>query len=246
MKFEGKKAVVIGGGGGMGRAICCEFAKEGADVAVVDLVLENAETVAKQVRDLRRKAIALKVDVADFQAFHDCINTVYKEFKRIDILVNGAGYGDLVPFAEMSEETWDRSIATHLKGTFNATRAVINGMISQHSGRIISISSIGGVTGTPNHCQYAAAKAGVIGLTKALAKEVAREGITVNAIAPGAIETPFVKDVPQSTVDMIMKATPVGRWGTSEEIAALIVYLASDEAGFVTGQVININGGYYI
>jgi 3-oxoacyl-[acyl-carrier protein] reductase len=246
MRFDGKKAVVVGGGGGMGRAICCGFAKEGADVAVLDLVLENAEKVAKEVRDSGHKAIAMKVDIGDFKTVHDCINGVYKEFKHIDILVNGAGYGDLVPFAEMTEETWDRCIATHLKGTFNAMRAVINGMISQHSGRIISISSIAGVTGTPKHCQYSAAKAGVIGLTKALAKEVASEGITVNAIAPGAIKTPFVKNVPQSSLDIFIKATLAGRWGTPEEIAALVLYLASDEAGFVTGQVININGGQYI
>lgn len=246
MKFKGKVAAVTGGGGGMGRSISLEFAKEGADIAILDLVPGNAEKLANQVRDLGRKAIALKVDVADFQAVNDSINRVYQEFKRIDILINAAGYAQYVPFAEMTEEMWDASIGTHLKGTFNATRAVIRGMTSQRSGRIISISSVAGVTGTPKGCHYSAAKAGVIGFTKALAKEVAPLGITVNAIAPGAIDTPFLDAVARDLLEMYIKATPVGRLGKPEEIAALCLYLASEEASFITGQVININGGFYI
>jgi len=246
MKFEGKKVVVAGGGGGMGLSISLAFAQEGADVAILDFVAENADKVASQVTGMGRKAIALKVDVANFKAVNDCIKRVYDEFKSIDVLINAAGYGEYVPFAELTEEIWDRSIGTHLKGTFNATRAVINGMISQRSGRIISVSSIAGVTGTPKHCHYSAGKAGIIGLTKALAKEVAPLSITVNAIAPGAIKTPFLDSVVKDVIDMVTKATPVGRLGTPEEIAALCVYLASEEAGFVTGQVIGINGGYYI
>ena len=249
VKFEDKKVVVAGGGGGMGLAISLAFAHEGADVAILDSVAENAEKVASQVTGMGRKAIALKVDVADFKAVGDCIKRVYDEFKSIDVLINAAGYGQYVPFAELTEEVWDRSIGTHLKGPFNATRAVINGMISQRSGRIISFSSISGVTGTPKHCHYSAGKAGVIGLTKALAKEVAPLGITVNAIAPGAIETPFldaIKAEAKDVIEMVTKATPVGRLGTPEEMAALCIYLASEEAGFITGQVIGINGGYHI
>ncbi|MDO8491122.1 MAG: SDR family NAD(P)-dependent oxidoreductase, partial [Dehalococcoidia bacterium] len=163
-----------------------------------------------------------------------------------DVLINGAGYAQYTPFTEMTEEMWDRSVNTHLKGTFNATHAVVPGMIAQRSGRIISISSAAGVTGTPKGCHYSAAKAGVIGLTKALAKEVAPLGITVNAIAPGAVDTHFLDAVARDLLQMYIKSTPVGRLCTPGEIAALCAYLASPEAGFITGHVVNINGGFYI
>ncbi len=246
MKFEGKKAVVTGGGSGQGASIALSLAREGADVAILDLDLENAEKVANQVRELKRKAIAMKVDVADFQGVNDCIKRVYSEFGRIDFLINSAGRGQYVLLAEMTEEMWDRSVAIHLKGVFNCTRAVINGMSDQQYGRIINISSASGVWGPPKHSHYSAAKAGVIGLTKALAKEVGRLGITVNAIAPGAIDTPFLNVVraqAPEVVQHLINATLVGRMGRPEEVAALCLYLLSDDAGYITGQVINISGG---
>ncbi len=246
MRFEGKKVVVTGGGGGMGQAISLEFAREGADVAVLDMVADNAEKVAKEVRALGRKAIPMMVDVASYRAVQDCIGKVLKEFKDVDVLVNGAGYAQYAPFTELTEEMWDRSVNIHLKGTFNATHAIVPGMIARRSGRIISISSVAGVTGTAKGCHYSAAKAGVIGLTKALSKELAPLGITVNAIAPGATDTHFLDAVAHDLLQMYIKSTPVGRLCTPAEIGALCAYLASPEAGFITGQVINISGGFYV
>ena len=247
MRFEGKKAVVTGGGSGQGESICIKLAEEGADVAILDLSLEKAEGVAKRVRELKRKAIAMKVDVSDFHAVGDCIKKVYDEFESIHFLINAAGYGQYIPFAEMTEEMWDRSIATHLKGVFNCSRAVINDMIAQRYGRIVNFTSISGIIGTATHSHYSAAKAGVIGLTKAMAKEVAPVGITLNAIAPGAIDTPFLNAIKAQSPDVlanVVKSTPVGRLGEPEEVAALCLYLLSDDASFITGQVIGINGGF--
>ena len=247
MRFEGKKAIVVGGGGGMGLAMCLGFAKEGADVAVLDFVGEAAESVAKKVRGMGQKSLGLKVDVSDFKAVNDCITKVHDNFSRIDILVNAAGYGQFIPFAEMSEEMWDRSIAVHLKGTFNATRAVINFMISQKYGRIISISSLAGVRGTPTHVHYSAAKAGIIGMSKALAQEVVNLGITVNVIVPGTTDTPFLKSVKAQSADLFerSKRIPIGRLCKPEEVAALCLYLASDDAAYITGDVIGLYGGLY-
>lgn len=152
-RFTDKVAMVTGGGSGIGEATCMAFAKEGANLAIFDLDIENTEKVAVNVRNLGRKAIALRVDVANFQEVNVSVQKVYDELKHIDILINGAGYADYVPFAEMSEEVWDRSIAVHLKGTFNCTRAVINGMIAQNSGKILNISSVTAIVGLPKHTQ---------------------------------------------------------------------------------------------
>jgi NAD(P)-dependent dehydrogenase (short-subunit alcohol dehydrogenase family) len=247
MNFKGRKAVVTGGGSGQGNAICLALAKEGIDIAVLDLSTENANRAATQIRELKRNALAAGIDVSDYRAVGEYLNLVHTEFGRIDFLVNAAGFGQYVSFAEMTEDIWDRSIATHLKGVFNCCRHVINYMIDQRYGRIVSISSVSGISGSPRHVQYSAAKAGVIGFTKALAKEIAPHGITVNAIAPGAIDTPYldaIRNEAPELLEMNVKATPVGRLGTPEEIAALCLFLISDEASYITGQTINISGGW--
>jgi NAD(P)-dependent dehydrogenase (short-subunit alcohol dehydrogenase family) len=215
----------------------------------LSLHIENAEKIAIDVKALGQNAIALGVDVADFQAVNTAVRKVQREFKHIDILINGAGYGQYVPFAEMSEEIWDRSIAVHLKGTFNCTRAVINGMINRRYGKILNISSVTGIVGLPKHTQYAAAKAGVIGLTKSLAREVAEYRININALAPGPVKTafqePLRKHAPE-ILKMVAKSIPLGRRGNVEEFAAIILFLCSEDASFITGQVISPNGGYAI
>ncbi|MCK4785662.1 MAG: 3-oxoacyl-ACP reductase FabG [Desulfobacteraceae bacterium] len=249
MRFEDKVALVTGGGSGMGEATCLGFAREGADIAIFDLNIENTEKVAASVRDLGRKAVALKVDVADFQGVNASVQRVYEELSHIDILINGAGYGQYVPLSEMSEEAWDRSIAVHLKGTFTCTRAVINGMIEQKWGKIVSISSISGIVGTPTHSHYSAAKAGVIGMSKALAKEVAVCGLNVNVVAPGAIETPFQDGLRRDNPELLKRfaeSVPMGRMGNAGEVAAIILFLCSKDAEFITGQVISPNGGMVI
>jgi len=249
MRFLNKVALVTGGGSGMGEAISRGFAKEGADIAIFDLNIENAEMVANVVRGLGRRAVALKVDIANFAEVNACVKTVLDELQHIDILVNAAGYGQYVPFAELSEDVWDRSVAVHLKGTFNCTRAVINEMIAQRSGKIVNISSTAGIIGSPRHTHYSAAKAGVIGMSKALAKEVAAYGINVNVIAPGPTDTPFLDEMKKEAPDkleQVTKSIPMGRRGTAEDMAMATLFLASEDAAYITGQILSPNGGKVI
>lgn len=246
MKLKGKVAVVTGGGGGMATGISQELAQEGCDIALLDVNLENAEKVADLVRALGRRAIAIQCDVAQFSNVHWAMDRVYHELEHIDILVNNAGYGQYVLVSEMTEEMWDRMIAVHLKGTFNCTRAVINRMISQRSGRIINISSVTGIMGAATHTHYAAAKAGMIGFTKSLAKEVAPFAITVNAVAPGIVDTPFIGRMPEELRQRVITSTLLGRLGRPKDVAAVVAFLASEDASFITGQVISPNGGLLI
>lgn len=247
MTLQGKNSIVTGAGSGIGRAIALEMARQGANVACADLNLNSAETVAQEVIDEGRRALVIEVDVASFPAVAAAVRKIYDEFRQIDILVNNAGFGQYLAFWEITEEFWDRMIAVHLKGNFNCTRAVIEGMIAQKSGRIINISSVAGLTGTPTHSHYSAAKAGIIGFTKALAKEVAPFGITVNAVAPGMVDTPLIrKEMPEELKQAVLERMPVGRMGTPEEIAYAVAFLAADAASFITGQVVSPNGGYVI
>ncbi len=247
MRFQGKTAAVTGGGGGMGSAICTAFAEEGADVAVLDIDFANAQSVAEKVTGLGHKSLAFKVDVSSFPEVEDVIKKIVAEFMHIDILVNTAGVPpEHVSFAELLEEVWDRSIAINLKGVFNPTRAVINHMIERRYGKIVSISSVAGMAGSAKLAPYSTAKAGIIAMSKSIAREVTPLGINVNVIAPGAILTPFAGKMDQEFHKKVIESTLVGRPGTPQEIAALTLFLASEDANFIVGQVISPNGGTYI
>lgn len=251
MSLSGRHAVVTGGASGIGRGICLHLAHDGANVAVLDLDLTGAEKVAEEIRALGRKALARQVDVADRAQVEAAVEVVRRELGPIHILVNDAGIGAFVPLAQMSEEQWDRMIAVHLKGTFTCTKATVQDMVDAKWGRIVNISSVAGLGGGPGLVHYSAAKAGIIGFTKALAQELGPLGITVNAIAPGLIDTPILRksEVPeeqiQGFIEAIVGRTPMRRVGIPDDIAAACAYLVSEGASFFTGQVVSPNGGMY-
>lgn len=222
------------------------IAKEGAAVAVIDINEKTATETAKEIEALGRSALAIGVDVSSYRETKDMAEKVSAEFGRVDILVNNAGISAPKPFIEIAENDWDRMLTVNLKSVFNCTQAVVSKMISCSSGRIINISSTAGLTGTPQHVHYSAAKGGIIAFTKALAKELGQYGITVNAIAPGWIVTPMSDAALDSAKELYRERTILGRGGKPEEIAAACVYLASEDASFITGQVLSINGGYLI
>ena len=247
MSLEGKTALVTGAGSGIGRATALLLAQRGACVIVNDLDLGRARAVAEEVKKLGKKALALQADVSDFQAVAEMVARGEKELFPVDILVNNAGMATVIPFHRMEPPQWQRMLDVHLGGTLNCTRAVINGMIERRWGRVVSISSIAALSGGGRGLtHYSAAKAGIVGFTKGLAREVAEYNITANAVAPGPIETPMVETFGPKFVDRMVQATPMKRLGRPEEIAYAVVFLASEEASFITGQVISPNGGHYI
>ncbi len=249
MNLEGKVAIVTGGANGIGRATALKLAECGADVVIADIDMENARKVVDQIREMGRRALALKVDVTKSSDTDQMARTVLTEFGRIDILANIAGGGPRdrrAPFHKSSEEVWDYVLDFNLKGVRNSTRAVIEHMVERRSGKIINIGSTAGTMGstTKAMADYSAAKAGVIGFTKALAKEVAQYGINVNCITPGPIATEdFLNRNPKEVVDKLKSIVHLGRLGRPEEVASLIAYLASEEGDFFVGSNIVIDGG---
>ncbi|MBI2858833.1 MAG: SDR family oxidoreductase [Chloroflexi bacterium] len=257
MKLQSKQAVITGGASGIGAATCRMFASEGANVGVLDINLEGAEAVASEIRKTGRKAIAVKADVACKAEVDSAMQQIIDEFGHVDILVNNAGVIGFARITETTEAIWRRAIGIHLDGAFYCTRAVIEGMIARKWGRLINISSVVGLNGSPNHSAYSASKAGIIGFTKALAKELGPVGITANVVAPGSIITPMYSNAYSGDSAMAQKLKqdrlaynlariPLGRQGTVDEVAATILFLCSDDAAFFTGQVLSPNGGYYM
>jgi 3-oxoacyl-[acyl-carrier protein] reductase len=236
-------AVVTGAGRGIGRAIALKFANEGADVVVVSRTQENSEKVAAEIRALGRKAWAHAVDVSDAAAVSAAAEQILAEAGKVDILVNNAGVTRDGLLMRMSDADWDTVLNTNLKGAFLVTKAFSRAMIKARAGRIINISSVIGLIGNAGQCNYAASKAGLIGFTQSAAKELAGRGITVNAIAPGFIETDMTAELKEEMKAALLKQIPLGCLGQSEDIAGAALYLASPAARYVTGQVLTVDGG---
>ena len=242
-RLAGKKALVTGAAGGIGGAIATAFAREGADVAVLDLKLAAAEERAAGLQQFGIKTSAVAADVSDEEQVNAAVAKAQGDLGRIDILVNNAGIDTTSVVAEMSTEMWDEMIAVNLRSVFLCSRAVLKPMIERKFGRIINIASQLGHKGAPQMAHYAAAKAGVIGFTRSLAYEVAREGVTVNAICPGPIDTALFRALPPDWVKRKLSELPIGRAGTVDEIAPTAVLLASEEGSYYIGATMNPNGG---
>jgi len=236
-------AVVTGAGRGIGRAIALKFAHAGADVAVVSRTAENSGKVAEEIRALGRRAWAHAVDVADAAAVNAAAEQILAECGKVDILVNNAGITRDGLLMRMADADWDTVLNTNLKGAFLVTKAFSRAMIKARTGRIINISSVIGLIGNAGQCNYAASKAGLIGFTQSCARELAARGITVNAIAPGFIETDMTAELNDALKAEILKKIPLGTLGQAEDIAAAALYLAGVSGRYVTGQVLTVDGG---
>jgi 3-oxoacyl-[acyl-carrier protein] reductase len=244
MQLEGKSALVTGGTRGIGRAIVVALAKAGADVALTYNSNEAlAQEVVAEVQALGRRSKALKVDVSVVDEAASAIEETTKEFGKLDILVNNAGVTKDTLLMRMSEADWDLVIDTNLKGVFNTTKAAIRPMMSQKRGKVINITSVVALTGNPGQANYCASKAGVIGFTKSVAKEVASRNITVNAIAPGFIETDMTGKLNDAQKDALLGLIPLKRAGKPEDIANTVVFLASEAGDYITGQTLVVDGG---
>ncbi|MBN1136028.1 MAG: 3-oxoacyl-[acyl-carrier-protein] reductase [Anaerolineae bacterium] len=244
MQFAGKVAIVTGGSRGIGRGIALRLAANGAKVVVN---YHSNETAASQVVDQIRagggEAIAVQADVSQPAQAQALIDAAQKAFGRVDILVNNAGTTRDTLIMRMSEEDWDLVIDTNLKGTFNCIKAAARPMMRQRYGRIVNVTSVSGLGGNAGQANYAAAKAGLIGLTKTVAKELGSRNITCNAVAPGYVPTDLTGSLPPELVELALQRTILGRAGTAEDMAAAVAFLASDDASFVTGQILTVDGG---
>lgn len=246
MELLGKVALVTGAAQGIGKAIALLLAEKGADVVVSDINIEKAQETAKEIEEKGRRSIALKVNVADPDEVEQMVEAVIEKFSRIDILVNNAGITRDRLLLRMSQEDWDAVLDVNLKGVFNCTKSVIKYMSKQRSGKIVNIASVVGLMGNVGQANYAASKAGVIGFTKTVAREFAQRGININAIAPGYIQTPMTEVLPEKVKEELMKLIPMGRLGQPEDVAQAVLFLVSEASNYVTGQVLNVNGGIYM
>jgi 3-oxoacyl-[acyl-carrier protein] reductase len=243
MMLEGKVVLVTGSGRGIGRSIALTLARHGADLAISDIDGASANATAEEIRQLGRRSIAIVCNVADSNACKDMVDRVVAELSRLDILVNNAGIRRDKLIVGMSDQDWDMVLDVNLKGAFFCTRAALRPMSKQRFGRIINIASIVGIMGNKGQANYAASKAGLIALTKTVAKEMASRGITANAIAPGFIQTEMTDTLPDEHKEVLLKQIPLGRMGTADEVAACVLFLASDLSAYVTGHVLQVDGG---
>jgi 3-oxoacyl-[acyl-carrier protein] reductase len=241
--FKDRVSIVTGASQGIGESIALELSREGAEIILVDIQKEKLEEVAQKIEENNGKAAVFCADVSRTDKAMDVAEKVVKNHKRIDHLVNNAGITRDNLLMRMKEEEWDAVLAVNLKGVFNFSKAVIRHMIGNRYGRIVNISSVVGLMGNVGQANYAASKAGVLGFTKSLAREVAARGITVNAVAPGYIATPMTENLPDMVKKTFIELIPMKRFGTPDEIAHTVKFLLSDEAAYITGQVVNVNGG---
>lgn len=245
-KLEGKVALVTGGAQGIGRAIALLFAREGAKVVISDINLEKARETCREVESLGQEALAIGGNVAAASEAEAMVHQAVEKFGRLDILVNNAGITRDQVLLRMKEEDWDLVLAVNLKGTFHCTKAALRPFLKQKGGKVINIASVTGQMGNAGQANYAASKAGIIGFTKSIAREYAHRNIQVNAVAPGFIDTAMSQAIPQKDREFLIKQIPMERLGTPEDVAEAVLFLSSSAADYITGQVLNINGGMYM
>ena len=243
MSLEGKVAIVTGAAQGIGRAIAEVLARDGADIVVADLDPGRSQETVAAITKLGRRAVNVKVNVAEWNDVKNMTDQVLKDWGKIDILVNNAGVTRDGLLVRMKEEDWNLVLQVNLHGTFHCTKAVLQPMTKQRSGRIVNIASIVGAMGNAGQANYAASKAAVIGFTKSVAREYASRMVTVNAVAPGFVDTAMTQGLQQEVRDTLLKQIPLGRLGQPGDVAEAVKFLASEEAGYITGQVLHVNGG---
>ena len=244
MNFEGQAALITGAGRGIGKTIALKLAVSGADTILVDMSPEM-DDVRKEIEGMNRKCLTFQVDVTDLEAIYATVNNIIEELGEIHILVNNAGITQDNLFMRMKPEQWSKVIDVNLNGVFNVTKAVIRSMVKQRYGKIINISSVVGFSGNPGQVNYSSTKSALVGFTKSLAREVGTRGVTVNAVAPGFIDTAMTQALNESQQEAILQQIPLGRMGDAGDIANAVAFLASKEASYITGTVLHVNGGMY-
>ena len=243
MRLKDKVALITGGARGIGRSIALLFAQEGADIVIGDVDIQEANKTCLDIEALGKKALALQMDVTDYVKVEEAVNKILDKFAKVDILVNNAGITKDNLLLRMSETEWDAVLSVNLKGTFNCIKAVSKAMVKQRAGKIINIASIIGIIGNPGQANYSASKAGIIALTKTAAKELASRNINVNAVAPGFIQTEMTARLPEDLKQKMLNVIPMQKFGTPLDVANLCLFLASEEASYITGQAIIVDGG---
>lgn len=246
MRLEGKNALITGAAQGIGKSIALGMAREGANVGIADINIESSESTAAEISSLGVKGIALKLDVSKQDSVTDAFGKFTKEAGSLDILVNNAGITKDNLLLRMKEEDWDAVLNINLKGSFLCSKEAVKIMARQRSGKIISISSVVACMGNPGQANYSSSKAGLIGLTKTIAREYAGRGIRANAVAPGFIQTAMTEALSEEVKNQMKSNIPLGQFGTPEDVTDTVIFLASKESDYITGQVIHVNGGMYM